>query len=1077
MLKEKSMPTVWPSYLWSYRLIVMLVPALMANAQDNIVVGFERNLYNVSEGDSVTICVEIISPDDIGGNQLYLEVETVENSGQATPDEVDPIFGFYLMVPGADYPPLIRGIGQIRNMSLTQSRRSACYEQETYQDNEEESDEFFTLRVVIDDSVDSSLVVSNLVIDESRGTTEVRILGNAAVQCPTIDSPINGSLLISGTGAGVYQETATYACETGFNLVGMSERVCQSDGTWSGSTPTCNMVECPTLNDPDNGNLELSGNTIGQTAEYTCNDGFNLVGESSLICGPDGQWTGNPPVCVVVECPTLSDPDNGNLILSGNTFGQTAEYTCNNGFNLVGESILMCGADGQWIGDSPVCAVQCPTLDSPMNGSLLISGTGAGVHQETATYACDTGFNLVGIVRRVCQSGGMWSGSDPTCQIVECPTLNDPDNGNLKLSGNTFGDTAEYTCNNSFNLIGESILMCGPDGQWIGDSPVCEAVQCPTLDSPNNGSVLISGTGAGVYQETATYACGTGFNLVGMLERVCQSDAMWSGSDPTCQIVECPTLNDPDNGNLKLSGNTFGDTAEYTCNNGFNLIGESILMCGPDGQWIGNPPVCEAVQCPTLDSPNNGSVLIPGTGVGVYQETATYACETGFNLVGMSERVCQSDGTWSGSAPTCNIVECPTLNDPDNGNLKLSGNNFGQTAEYTCNTGFSLIGESILMCGADGQWIGNPPVCEVVQCPTLNSPMNGSVLISGTGVGVYQETATYACKTGFNLVGSLERVCQSDGTWSGSAPTCQIVVCPTLNDPANGNVNPSGYTFGQTAEYTCNTGFNLVGDSILTCGPEGQWSGNPPVCEAVQCPPIGSPVNGSLLISGTGVYQDTALYVCEDGLNLVGVSERVCQSDGTWSGSAPTCQRCPKLMIPNGAVNETGFTTGDVAVYYCVVGYLIKGDPTRTCGSDLEWTGSTPSCIRDEKSDGSSNTRIIIIIVTGVIAALLIAIVIIAIVIGIMRQKKKKFALPTPDPIYNDPDNPYNSSVLDKTEKAASNEIPLQTQPEESKDVTRTNQQKNVTPSIEQQDNVAYDAFSNEQQQLLVGDQEAEEQC
>ena len=33
MLKEKLMPTVWPSYLWSYGLIVMLVPALMADAQ------------------------------------------------------------------------------------------------------------------------------------------------------------------------------------------------------------------------------------------------------------------------------------------------------------------------------------------------------------------------------------------------------------------------------------------------------------------------------------------------------------------------------------------------------------------------------------------------------------------------------------------------------------------------------------------------------------------------------------------------------------------------------------------------------------------------------------------------------------------------------------------------------------------------------------------------------------------------------------------------------------------------------------------------------------------------------------
>ena len=62
---------------------------------------------------------------------------------------------------------------------------------------------------------------------------------NTAVQCPTLDSPMNGSLLISGTGVGVYQETATYACATGFALDGMSERVCQSDGTWSGSDPTC----------------------------------------------------------------------------------------------------------------------------------------------------------------------------------------------------------------------------------------------------------------------------------------------------------------------------------------------------------------------------------------------------------------------------------------------------------------------------------------------------------------------------------------------------------------------------------------------------------------------------------------------------------------------------------------------------------------------------------------------------------------------------------------------------------------------------------------------------------------------
>ena len=67
-------------------------------------------------------------------------------------------------------------------MPLTQSRRSVCYEQEAYQDNEQEPDETFSLRVVVDDTVDSSLL-SNLVIDESRGTTQVTILGNAGELC------------------------------------------------------------------------------------------------------------------------------------------------------------------------------------------------------------------------------------------------------------------------------------------------------------------------------------------------------------------------------------------------------------------------------------------------------------------------------------------------------------------------------------------------------------------------------------------------------------------------------------------------------------------------------------------------------------------------------------------------------------------------------------------------------------------------------------------------------------------------------------------------------------------------------
>ena len=60
---------------------------------------------------------------------------------------------------------------------------------------------------------------------------------NTGVQCPTLVAPSNGGLEIAGAGA--YEDVATYSCDTGFSLDGMSQRSCQSDGAWSGSEPTC----------------------------------------------------------------------------------------------------------------------------------------------------------------------------------------------------------------------------------------------------------------------------------------------------------------------------------------------------------------------------------------------------------------------------------------------------------------------------------------------------------------------------------------------------------------------------------------------------------------------------------------------------------------------------------------------------------------------------------------------------------------------------------------------------------------------------------------------------------------------
>ena len=58
------------------------------------------------------------------------------------------------------------------------------------------------------------------------------------------------------------------------------------------------------------------------------------------------------------------------------------------------------------------------------------------------------------------------------------------------------------------------------------------------------------------------------------------------------------------------------------------------------------------------------------------------------------------------------VVDCRTLNTTTNGQVSHpNGTKFGQTATYNCNTGYNLVGDSTRMCQADGMWSGNEPTC------------------------------------------------------------------------------------------------------------------------------------------------------------------------------------------------------------------------------------------------------------------------------------------------------------------------------------------------------------------------------
>ena len=289
----------------------------------------------------------------------------------------------------------------------------------------------------------------------------------------------------------------------------------------------------------------------------------------------------------------------------------------------------------------------------------------------------------------------------------------------------------------------------------------------------------------------------------------------------------CSRLPAPSNGRIDQQGNRPGDRAQYSCNVNYELSGDRVRTCQDDGSWSGSSPTCTRFVCSNLPNPNNGQVTF-SSGV-VVGSRATYTCNTGYFIVGESTRTCQQDGTWSGSVPTCTIIRCGGLSNPSNGQVSIIDNTVGGIASYTCTTGYTLVGSETRICQSDGSWSESAPDCRIIRCGGLSNPSNGRVSITNDIPG---GVASYTCNSGYTLVGRDTRTCQDDGSWSGISPICRRVRCNVLPSISNGEVQFSSDIIfpGSTATYNCIAGYRLVGEATRTCQESGQWSGQVPFC-------------------------------------------------------------------------------------------------------------------------------------------------------------------------------------------------------------------------------------------------------
>ena len=82
------------------------------------------------------------------------------------------------------------------------------------------------------------------------------------------------------------------------SLVVCSEYFCTLHLEIEITTDTPPPPMCPDLTDPANGFVSVTGNSPGDTATYTCEADYDLVGMSERECGADGMWTGEAPMCI-----------------------------------------------------------------------------------------------------------------------------------------------------------------------------------------------------------------------------------------------------------------------------------------------------------------------------------------------------------------------------------------------------------------------------------------------------------------------------------------------------------------------------------------------------------------------------------------------------------------------------------------------------------------------------------------------------------------------------------------------------------------------------------------------------------
>ncbi|XP_060780908.1 CUB and sushi domain-containing protein 1a [Neoarius graeffei] len=753
-----------------------------------------------------------------------------------------------------------------------------------------------------------------------------------------------------------------YYCNAGYRLIGQHNATCRlhQNGLyqWDAPPPLCQAISCGVPESLGNGSFHGLQYTVGSTVRYECDEGFWAENTTllSAVCLEDGTWSNaaRPPHCLPIQCPTIESMLSENMVwrlISGmlNELNSQIMLSCIPGYYLGGQRTIKCLANATWEGlegKSTCKIISCGELPSPPNGKKMGTLTTFGA---TAIFMCNTGYTLVGSHVRECQANGLWSGVETKCLAGHCDSPDPITNGHISGDGSSYRDTVVYQCNLGFRLIGTSVRICQQDHRWSGRAPVCVPITCGHPGNPANGRT--NGSEFNL-NDVVNFTCNTGYVLHGTARAQCRMNGLWSNPLPICKVVNCSDPGFVENA-VRHSSHRYPEsfsyqhTVMYHCKKGFYLLGSSVLTCQSNGLWDRSLPKCLSISC---GDPGIPPFAILSGRKFINGAVVSYSCSQSRTLVGNATLHCQEDGRWSGSPPYCSGGSAGFCGDPG---VPPHGSRLGEEfrirslLRFTCEAGYMLMGSSERTCLQNGSWSGTQPVCEAVSCGNPGTPAYARIVFSD-GMH-FSSSVSYVCWEGYKTTGLTTRHCTTNGTWTGSAPDCTVISCGDPGPIANGIYMGNEFTFNKTVRYRCNPGYIMdpPGRDTLYCSKDGTWNQTKPSCRVIMCGQPPAIRNGK--VEGSDLqWGSSVAYSCFSGYQLSSPGIATCEGNGTWRGEIPQC--LPVLCGDPGTPAE-GYREGNQFTYksevsfYCRSPYLLVGSSRRVCQEDGSWSGMQPSCI------------------------------------------------------------------------------------------------------------------------------------